>query len=65
MKLNIIVCTLLAAATVGGTAVWASSGDSFGQPVRDKACSCPEPDDRMPPPLSPEKQIDHLTRQLG
>jgi hypothetical protein len=65
MKLNIIVCALLAALSVAGTCVWAGSGDSFDQPVRDKACCCPEPDDRMPPPLSPEMQIDHLTRQLG
>jgi Spy/CpxP family protein refolding chaperone len=65
MKRNIIVFFLLAAIIAGSTGVWAGSGDRADQPVKDKACRCSEPEERRPPPPSPEGQIDHMTRQLG
>jgi Spy/CpxP family protein refolding chaperone len=64
MKRNVIVCALLATMAAGGTGVWAGGGNGVEPPVNDKPCHYAEPEDRMPPPPSPEGVVDHMTRQL-
>lgn len=65
MKRNIIACALLAALTGAAGAVWAGSVGNLDQPLRDKAGCCPEPEERRPPPPSPEGRIEQMIRRLG